>query len=234
MSGRPTLSRCLTCTGYHTSMNSIRVFRESAAGIAPTGKMRPSMPMSPTCALFGIPPRATTAQFSNPNGGYLRSSSSVFGKSRTTNPRPIAQSFSSSLSPQSFFSRVATTRQAVGEKSIPTHCRFNFLRCDQRRSATAKSIEHNVVFVAACFDDSFQQHERLLRRVSQILAERRRHARSCKRVTIHQRIQLRLRVRQTALQIRPRFQQLAVIGLGNEHVRRTELYDFELLFRLVI
>src|SRR5207248_9312048 len=60
------------------------VSRERAAGIAPTGKMRPSMPMSPTCALFGIPPRATTAQFSNPNGGYLRSSSSVFGKSRTT------------------------------------------------------------------------------------------------------------------------------------------------------
>src|SRR5206468_2958864 len=64
--------------------------------------MRPSIPRSPTCALFGIPPSATTAQFSNSNAGYLRSSASVFGRSRTMNPRPIAQSFSSSFNPQSF------------------------------------------------------------------------------------------------------------------------------------
>ena len=35
--------------------------------------MRPSMPMSPTCALLGMPPRAMTAQFSNSNGGMSRS-----------------------------------------------------------------------------------------------------------------------------------------------------------------
>ena len=40
------------------------------------------------------------------------------------------------------------------------------------------------------------------------------------RVAIHQRVQLRLRVRQIALQIPPRFLQLAIIGLGNEHIRR--------------
>src|SRR5437763_494139 len=58
--------------------------------------MRPSMPRSPTCVLFGMPPRATTAQFSNSNGGYLRNSASVFGKSRTMKPRPMPHSFSSS------------------------------------------------------------------------------------------------------------------------------------------
>jgi hypothetical protein len=29
--------------------------------------MRPSTSMSPTCTLFGMPPRAMTAQFSNSN-----------------------------------------------------------------------------------------------------------------------------------------------------------------------
>jgi hypothetical protein len=32
--------------------------------------MRPSIPLSPTCALFFLPPSAMTAQFSNSNGGF--------------------------------------------------------------------------------------------------------------------------------------------------------------------
>ena len=46
------------------------------------------------------------------------------------------------------------------------------------------------------------------------------HAKRRKRVAIHERVQLRLRVGQIALQIPPRFLQLAVICLGNEHIRR--------------
>src|ERR1019366_10163394 len=37
------------------------------------GVIRPSTPMSPTCTLLGMPPRAMTAQFSNSNGGMTRS-----------------------------------------------------------------------------------------------------------------------------------------------------------------
>src|ERR1035441_9676206 len=65
MSGRPALSFCFTWMGYQRS------FRPSSpacclrgAALDPTGKMRPSTPMSPTCTLFGMPPRAMTAQFS--------------------------------------------------------------------------------------------------------------------------------------------------------------------------
>jgi hypothetical protein len=53
---------------------------------------RPSTPMSPTCTLFGMPPRAMTAQFSNSNGRMTRSFSTVHGRSRTTKPRPARQS----------------------------------------------------------------------------------------------------------------------------------------------
>src|ERR1035441_5514719 len=49
-------------------------------------------PMSPTCTLLGMPPRAMTAQFSNSNGGMTRSFSTVHGRSRTTKPRPTRQS----------------------------------------------------------------------------------------------------------------------------------------------
>src|ERR1039458_1674983 len=48
-------------------------------------------PMSPTCTLFGMPPRTMTAQFSNSNGGMTRSFSTVHGRSRTTKPRPARQ-----------------------------------------------------------------------------------------------------------------------------------------------
>ena len=51
-------------------------------------------------------------------------------------------------------------------------------------------------------------------------ARGRRHSKTRKRVAIHQRVQLRLRVRQIALQIPARLLQLALIGLGNERVRR--------------
>ena len=54
------------------------------------------------------------------------------------------------------------TRQAVGEISMPIHWRFKFLRRDERRAATAESIQHNVVFVAAGFDNAFKKFERLL------------------------------------------------------------------------
>ena len=53
---------------------------------------RSSTPMSPTCTLLGMPPRAMTAQFSNSNGGMTRSFSTVHGRSRTTKPRPARQS----------------------------------------------------------------------------------------------------------------------------------------------
>src|ERR1017187_11038398 len=63
MSGRPALSFCLTWIGYHWSMKSKASSR--LAGAEDAGNMRPSIPISPTCALLPIPPRAITAQFSN-------------------------------------------------------------------------------------------------------------------------------------------------------------------------
>jgi hypothetical protein len=44
--------------------NSLRL---RVAALEETGKMR--RPMSPTCTLFGMTPRAMTVQFSNSNGG---------------------------------------------------------------------------------------------------------------------------------------------------------------------
>ena len=65
ISGRPALSFCFTWTGYHWS---IKFSAPSGVfGALETGKIRPSIPMSPTCALFPIPPSAMTAQFSNSN-----------------------------------------------------------------------------------------------------------------------------------------------------------------------
>jgi hypothetical protein len=82
--------------------------------------------MSPTWTLLGMPPRAMTAQFSNSKGGMARNFSSVHGRSRTTKPRPIFQRSLSSGSPHTSRNRLAMTRQAVGEMSMPIHCRFNF------------------------------------------------------------------------------------------------------------
>ena len=81
--------------------------------------LRPSTPMSPTCTLFGMPPRAMTAQFSNSNGGISRSFSTVHGRSRTTKPRPARQSGSLSGNAQTARRRLARMRQAVGEISMP-------------------------------------------------------------------------------------------------------------------
>jgi hypothetical protein len=64
-------------------------------------------------------PRAMTAQFSNSNGGMTRSFSTVHGKSRTTKPRPARQSSSLSGNAQTSRRRLAMTRQAVGEISMP-------------------------------------------------------------------------------------------------------------------
>jgi len=55
MSGRPALSFCLTWIGYQWSMKSSSPACLTLLGTAQTGKMRPSMPMSPTWALFGMP-----------------------------------------------------------------------------------------------------------------------------------------------------------------------------------
>ena len=82
--------------------------------------------MSPTCALLGIPPRALTAQFSNSKGGIFRSCFSVHGRFRTTKPWPVRQSFSSSRMWHTSRNRLAMTRQAVGEMSMPIHCRPKF------------------------------------------------------------------------------------------------------------
>ena len=57
-----------------TSRRRLAMTRQAVrqAGLfSKTGKMRPSTPMSPTCTLFGMPPRAMTAQFSNSNGGMV-------------------------------------------------------------------------------------------------------------------------------------------------------------------
>ncbi len=92
-------------------------------GCVPTGKMRPSSPMSPTCTLLGIPPSAITAQFSNSNGGNARSFSIVHGRSRTTNASVRCAFHNGSLSFMwhTSRSRLAITRQAVGEMSMPIH-----------------------------------------------------------------------------------------------------------------
>ena len=103
--------------------------------LSKTGKMRPSTPMSPTCTLFGMPPRAMTAQFSNSNGGMGRAGSPLpaaacqqtrsgsprrrarsdapYHTSRTTKPRPARQSGSLSGNTQTARRRLARTRQAV-------------------------------------------------------------------------------------------------------------------------
>jgi hypothetical protein len=73
-----------------------------------------------------MPPSAITAQFSNSKGGSTRSLSTVHGRSRTTKPRPFFHSASSSRMPQTSRNRFAITRQAVGEMSIPIHCRPSF------------------------------------------------------------------------------------------------------------
>ena len=83
-------------------------------------------PMSPTCTLFGMTPRAMTAQFSNSNGGMTRSFSTVHGRSRTTKPRPARASGSLSGNAQTWRRRLAMTRQAVGEISMPIMvCEFS-------------------------------------------------------------------------------------------------------------
>jgi hypothetical protein len=66
--------------------------------------------MSPTCVLFGMPPSAMTAQFSNSNGGIFRSFCVDQGKSRITKPGPNFQGLSLSARPVSYhyFGFVAT------------------------------------------------------------------------------------------------------------------------------
>src|ERR1017187_10060270 len=87
MSGRPALSFCFTWMGYQRSFKpSSPACCLRGAALEETGKMR--RPMSPTCTLFRMPPRAMTAQFSNSNGGMTRSFSTVHGRSRTTKRRP--------------------------------------------------------------------------------------------------------------------------------------------------
>src|SRR5450759_2950460 len=73
---------CFTWMGYQRS------FRPSSpscclrgAALEETGKMR--RPMSPTCTLLGMPPRAMTAQFSNSNGGIGYLTRYPFGDSRS-------------------------------------------------------------------------------------------------------------------------------------------------------
>jgi len=62
-----------------------------------------------------------TAQFSNSNGGRARSFSIVHGRSRTTNAlsRWAFHSGSLSFMLHTSRSRLAITRQAVGEMSMP-------------------------------------------------------------------------------------------------------------------
>ena len=125
MSGRPTLSFCFTWMGYQRS------FRPSSPGcclrgaaLELTGKMRPSTPMSPTCTLFGMPPRAMTAQFSNSNGGMTRSFSTVHGRSRTTKPRPAFQSRSLSGNAQTSRRRLAMTHRLGRNINANPHARI--------------------------------------------------------------------------------------------------------------
>ena len=119
MSGRPTRSVCFTCTGNQSSENML----SWSAGLVPTGKIRPSSPMSPTCTLFGIPPSAITAQFSNSKCGNALSFSIVHGRSRTTKALGLCDRHNGSLSfiRHTSRSRLAITRQAVGEMSMPIH-----------------------------------------------------------------------------------------------------------------
>jgi len=98
--------------------------------LSKTGKMR--RPMSPTCTLFGMPPRAMTTQFSNSNGGIGRAvspltaagcqrarsgsprrrarSDAPYHASRTTKPRPARQSIR--------FPAGANVAQAVGHDAL--------------------------------------------------------------------------------------------------------------------
>ena len=86
------------------------------------------MPMSPTCTLLGIPPRAMTAQFSNSKGGMSLSLAMVHGRSRTMKLLVSWARCPGSLSRilQTSLRRLAVTRQAVGEMSIPIHWRPTF------------------------------------------------------------------------------------------------------------
>ena len=130
--------------------------------------MRPSMPMSPTCALLGMPPRAMTAQFSNSNGGMLAQLAlrSTAGRGRRSRARSARASRPRGRSHTSR-SRLAMTRQAVGEMSMPIHWRPRFCGRDQRRAAAAEGVEDDVVRVAAGLDDALKQRQRLLRRIAE-------------------------------------------------------------------
>src|SRR5665213_2533655 len=112
--------------------------------------MRPSTPMSPTCTLFGMPPRAMRAQFSNSNGGMARNFSSLHGKSRTTKPRPAFQSGSLSGSAQTFCHDAAGGGRNINANPLA----FQILRGDERRAATAERIQHDVVWITAALDNT--------------------------------------------------------------------------------
>ena len=114
--------------------------RPGFSAAAWTGKMRPSIPMSPTLVLLGTPPSAITAQFSNSNGGIFRSLSSVQGKPRTMKPRPAFQSVSSSrrrqTSPQPLGHNAAGGRRYVNADPLAA-----LVFCGhERRPATAEGV----------------------------------------------------------------------------------------------
>ena len=132
--------------------------------------MRPSIPMSPTCVLLGIPPRAMTAQFSNSNGGIVRNCFSVHGRSRTTKPLPRSHRLSSSRNPanipQPLRHHTASRRRDIDPDPLPVQV----LRRHQRRPAPAKRIQNNVVLIRRRLDDPLKQRERLLCRIAEPLA----------------------------------------------------------------
>ena len=103
------------------------------------------MPMSPTWVLFGIPPSAMTAQFSNSNGGILRSL--LFG------PRQIAHDEAFAVPPVVLiFAQFADIAQplrhdaAGGRGNVDSNpLATEVLRSNKSGPATAEGIEHDVV-----------------------------------------------------------------------------------------
>ena len=169
MSGRPALSFCFTWIGIPVvhEVEFARRLPFVRFGAAETGKIRPSMPMSPTCALFGMPPRAMTAQFSNSNGGMLAQ--------LLLRPRQIAhdeaaadcaRASSSSCRPHTSRSRFAMTRQAVGEISMPIHWRLSFSAATSAVPQPQKASSTMSFSLLLARDDAIQKGERFLRRIT--------------------------------------------------------------------
>ena len=135
-----------------------------------TGKMCPSIPMSPTLALLGMPPKAMTAQFSNSNGGRSRNCFSVQGRSRTTKPRHCAApAHLPGCGRHLAGSCLAMTRAGGGRDVDADPLAFHILGGDQRPCRSRRRRPARCHWVRKRFRGCGEEACRLLRGISEAL-----------------------------------------------------------------